>query len=322
MKRKECRFSVVIPAYNAAKWLEETLGSWVRQTVDDFEVIVVDDGSQDETVAIAHAFESRLNLRVIQERRSGAPAHPRNVGSKAARGELIVPCDADDLAAPDRLERTYFAWEMAGQRACLIFSDFAVIDAHGNNLKNRGLAEYSALRLADTQFLDVGVTLLPASAAFDALLAGDFHRPCATAFPKTVFERVGGYDESLLNGQDFDLAVRIAREYPFIWLHRVLSYYRSTTRSISSRSPIELVPSRVAVLQRLLGYSLTRKQEHTVRDWIAANYEMLGYDYGNQGRVWQSIRAYWEAFLQRPATCQPRGVAVSLAKAVLGRRVA
>jgi glycosyltransferase involved in cell wall biosynthesis len=317
MSRIECFFSVVIPAYNAARWLGQTLESWVRQTVSDFEVIVVDDGSEDETVAVAQTFESRLNLRVIRERRSGAPAYPCNVGCRAARGELIVPCDADDLAAPDRLEWTRLAWNMFGRRDCLIFSDFAVIDAQGNTLRDSGLAEFSVLGQATTEMLGNGIALLSAEAAFDALLVGAFIRPCAFAIPRRLIEKVGGYDESLRNGQDFDLSVRTAREYPFVWVQRILGLYRLVPGNIGSRSATELAPSRLAVLQRLLAMPLTRVQEHRVRDWIAGNYETLGYEYGNQGKLRQSLNAYWQAFLQRPAPGQVRGMAASFAKALI-----
>ena len=127
MTRPPPAVSVVIPAYNAARWLGLTLESFTRQTTRDFEVIVVDDGSQDGTAEIAESFAGRLDITVIRGERSGAPARPSNTGTRAARGELIVPCDADDMATPDRIEWMQRAWEAVGRRDCLLFSDFAEV---------------------------------------------------------------------------------------------------------------------------------------------------------------------------------------------------
>ena len=314
------QFSVVIPAYNAAQWLGQTLESWARQTVRDFEVIVVDDGSDDATVAVAEAFHDRLNIQVIRERRSGAPARPCNVGIRAAQGEIIVHCDADDLATPDRLEWIRHAWEKAGRRDCLIISDFAEVDAQGGLLRKSVLADYSALQDANLEPLGNDVVLIQPDAAFTALLEGSFIRPCSAATPKRVLEKIGGFNEALRNGQDFELYVRITREYPLVWSQRVLASYRIAPGSISFRSAIQLAPGRLAIFYPLLDLPLTRAQTATVRRSIADNYESLGYEYGNRGDVRQSLYAYYRAFTQRPSLDQLRGIAVSVAKFLLRRQ--
>lgn len=188
-------FSVVIPAYNAAQWLRQTFESWVRQTVREFEVIVVDDGSDDATVAVAEAFQHRPNIQVIRERHSGTPARPCNVGIRAEQGEIIVHCDSDDLAISDRLEWIQNAWENAGRRDCLIISDFAEVDAHGSLLRNRVLADYSALQRANIEPLGDDVVLLQPDAAFTALLEGSFIRLCSAATPKGFLRKLGGQRE-------------------------------------------------------------------------------------------------------------------------------
>lgn len=316
MPVKTPQFSVVIPAYNAARWLGETLQSWACQTVREFEVIVVDDGSQDATIAVARAFQPQLNLRIIDEPHSGAPAHPCNVGILAAQGELIVQCDADDMAMPDRLEAIQYAWDAAGRRDCLIFSDFSHIDASGSGLRTGLLADYSALERVQLERLRDDVGLLSLDSGFSALLEGSFIRPCSAAFPKRVFAHVGGFNEALRNGQDFDLYVRIARKYPLVWLNRILGLYRIVPDSISARSAIELAPSRLMVFSRLLGLPLTPRQAGVVRRWLAANYETLGYEYGNRGEVRRSLEAYCQAFVHRPALGQFKGMAASVAKAL------
>lgn len=313
-------FSVVIPAYNAAQWLGQTLESWSRQTVRDFEVIVVDDGSEDATVSVAEAFQGRFNIQILRERHSGAPARPCNAGIRAAKGDLIVHCDADDLASPDRLEGIQHAWEIANRCECLIFSDFSEVDAQGNMLRRNVLADYSALQCAPVEPLSDGVVLLKPDAAFTALLEGSFIRPCAAATSKKILEKIGGFNEKLRNGQDYDLYVRITREYPLVWSPRVLASYRIAPGSISFRSAIQLAPSKLAIFHRLLDLPLTRTQTAAVKRSIALNYESLGYEHGNRGDVLQSLYAYYRAFMQRPSLHLFRGIAASVGKFLLGRR--
>jgi glycosyltransferase involved in cell wall biosynthesis len=313
-------FSVVIPAYNAARWLEQTLASWACQTVRNFEVIVVDDGSEDDTVALARTFEERLPLRVISEPHSGAPAHPCNVGARAAQGDLIVQCDADDLAAPDRLAGIEYAWRKAGRADCLIISDFCEVDADNRVLRSHVLADYCALQRARAEPLADDVALLSPDAAFTALLEAAFIRPCSAAMSKTAFERAGGFNEALRNAQDYDLYARLLQKYPLVWVRRILGLYRIRADSISSRSAIDLAPSRLAVFRSLLNLPLTPTQYASVRRWLAANYETLGYAYGDCGELRQSLVAYCQAFRQRPALLHIRGMAASVAKRLIRAR--
>lgn len=95
------RVSIVVPAYNAAETLAETLASLLAQTFQDFELLVIDDGSSDRTPAIARSFGDR-RLRLIQQPNRGL-AGARNSGIHHARGEYIGFCDADDLWRPEKL---------------------------------------------------------------------------------------------------------------------------------------------------------------------------------------------------------------------------
>ena len=92
--------SVVIPAYNAAEFLPDSLASVFRQTYQPQEVLIVDDGSEDETSRVAQALEKRV--RYLRKPRGG-PASARNLGIRAAQGEWIAFLDADDIWLPDML---------------------------------------------------------------------------------------------------------------------------------------------------------------------------------------------------------------------------
>lgn len=99
--------SVIVPAYNAEKWLADCCRSVFDQTLSDWELILVDDGSTDDTLSIAQKLAvGRPNVRVLHTTNGGV-CHARNTGLDAARGEYVTFLDADDLLMPDGLERLY-----------------------------------------------------------------------------------------------------------------------------------------------------------------------------------------------------------------------
>ncbi|MGX9355810.1 glycosyltransferase family 2 protein [Roseobacteraceae bacterium S113] len=95
--------SIIVPAFNVADTLSETLTSLSHQTVRDFEIIVVNDGSTDATLQVAHGFEGRGNIRVLSQANRGL-AGARNTGIAAARGDFVGFCDADDHWTPSKLQ--------------------------------------------------------------------------------------------------------------------------------------------------------------------------------------------------------------------------
>jgi glycosyltransferase involved in cell wall biosynthesis len=95
--------SILIPAYNAGRWVGQTLSSAVAQTWPNTEVVLVDDGSKDDTLAIARRFESS-KVKVLSQPNSGASA-ARNLAFRESQGEFIQWLDADDLLAPDKIAR-------------------------------------------------------------------------------------------------------------------------------------------------------------------------------------------------------------------------
>jgi glycosyltransferase involved in cell wall biosynthesis len=95
--------SILVPAYNAAPYIAETLDSALAQTWQNIEIVVVDDGSRDDTLAIAKTYESK-RVKVISQENKGAST-ARNRALKAAQGDFIQYLDADDLLAPDKIER-------------------------------------------------------------------------------------------------------------------------------------------------------------------------------------------------------------------------
>jgi glycosyltransferase involved in cell wall biosynthesis len=120
--------SVVIPAFNAVKTLENTLRSAAAQTHAELEILIIDDGSSDDTAAIATAFCAQdRRARLISQANAGV-AVARNSGIAAARGEWLAPLDADDLWHPTKIERQLDAALNAAEVPGLVYCWFHLID--------------------------------------------------------------------------------------------------------------------------------------------------------------------------------------------------
>lgn len=142
--------TVVIPAYNAANYIVATVESVLRQSYSDFEVLVVNDCSTDKTAEIIEGFAAAdgrvrlINLAVNK----GAPAGPRNIGVKEARGKWIAFLDADDIWHPAKLERQMALIEKTGARFCSTrMIDF--MDAEDLRLQDAGPEDYEWISFVD-----------------------------------------------------------------------------------------------------------------------------------------------------------------------------
>jgi glycosyltransferase involved in cell wall biosynthesis len=213
--------SVIIPAYNAAATLDETLRSVRSQTHRDLEIIVVDDGSRDETAAIARRHAARdARLRLISQRNAGVAA-ARNHGIAASGGALIAPVDADDLWAPDKIEKQLAALQAGGDRVALVYTWQALIDAESRITGN-------AYRPSESG--DVLRRMLRGN------LVGNGSSPLMR---KSAVLEVGGYDARLraLKAQgceDIQLYFRIAERHHFALVPEFLTGYRQTPSNMSS----------------------------------------------------------------------------------------
>lgn len=250
--------SVVVPAYNAAATLAETLDSVLAQTYQNIEVLVVDDGSTDATAAIALAYAQRDARVRLLEKANGGVASARNLGLAAARGEYVAPVDADDLWHPTKLAKQMAVMQAGGPELGVVYTLFRAIDRSGRVLwtQPRFQSEGSVLaRHVFTNFVSNGSSLLLRK---DAALA------------------VGGYDTTLREAaaqgcEDYLLQLRIATRYRFGCVPEYLVGYRQLPGSMSSdtwqmRRSHQLMLAKIKALCPALPNRLLR--------WSLANYDI------------------------------------------------
>jgi glycosyltransferase involved in cell wall biosynthesis len=236
--------SVVIPAYNAALYIAETLASVHRQSLGVDEIIVVDDGSTDDTVAIA-----RLNGAHVIEQKNQGVSVARNHGMHYAHNEWIAFLDADDVWESDKLERQWSALEAMPQ-AAFAFCDFSQFD--DSRIRNA-----SVLHEVHRHFECVGRTPLGNDAySCDpptlraALMVQNVVQPSALLVRRDVALEIGGFDERLLACQDYDFIMRLTRDHVGSYVDLPLVGYRrhpeATTSNIrKSREGLANVALRV-----------------------------------------------------------------------------
>jgi GT2 family glycosyltransferase len=196
--------SVVIPSHNRARLLERTLRSILAQHVADLEVVVVDDGSHDDTAAVAIAADRRV--RVVRNPEPAGVSAARNRGIAAARGDWVAFCDDDDLWSPDKLTRQLTAADEAG-------TDW--VYAGDVNVDER-LHILSGGPPPDPEAVMAG---LPRS---NPLASGGSN----VVVRSKVLAAVGGFDPTLRRTEDWDLWIRIARRGPPAWVCEPLVAYR------------------------------------------------------------------------------------------------
>ncbi|HEV7239710.1 MAG TPA: glycosyltransferase family A protein [Thermoanaerobaculia bacterium] len=197
--------SIIIPTYNHARFLRAALESALRQTRPALEVIVVDDGSTDETPEILAQFDDRICVRRQENR---GPAAARNTGISAAHGDFLLFLDSDDVLLPACVELQLARFE-AEPSLGLVYSDGEFLDVEGTLVRvaDQGLQG----RVARELLLLEGPVI---SAAGSGIMV-----------PRRVAEEVGGFDDRLLASEDWDFCYRIASRYPVGRVARTLLHY-------------------------------------------------------------------------------------------------
>ena len=191
--------AVVIPAYNAEETLAETLESVLAQTHTALDVVVVDDGSTDDTRQIAETFAQRDPRVRVLSRPNGGVARARNTGIAATTAEFVAPVDADDLWHPKKIARQLAVMRAGGPELGFVYTPFRNIDKQSRVIGNSGIGPFHGwvyLRLILLNFVGNGSSLL---------------------IRRVVLEDVGGYDltlheQGLQGAEDWLIQLLIARD--------------------------------------------------------------------------------------------------------------
>jgi len=197
------KISVIIPAYNAARWIAKAIDSAASQTLAPCEIIVVDDGSTDDTPLILSRYGDAI--RAIRQENAGVSA-ARNAGMRQAAGDWLAFLDADDIWLPEKLARVMAHAAQAPQIA-LFSHDVFVIDEMGNIIgiyRFEPISGYIARKLVMKNWIITSTAVMRADAARES----------------------GWYHTNIKRGEDWHYWIRVASKYPIAHIHEPMAMYR------------------------------------------------------------------------------------------------
>ncbi|MBK8600021.1 MAG: glycosyltransferase family 2 protein [Flavobacterium sp.] len=210
-------FSVIIPVYNKENFIESTLKSVLNQSFSDFELILVNDGSTDQSESKIKKFSDE-RIKYFSKENGGASS-ARNFGITKATANFITFIDADDFWYPNFLE------EMAS--AIGRFPNHRIFSAaiEVETQKVVFPAQYSIEKSGDLEIVNY----------FDASMKTTVICTSCAAFHRSVFEKVGNFDTAIKSGQDTDMWIRMGLEYPVVFSWKILARYVYDPKSLSKK---------------------------------------------------------------------------------------
>ncbi|MBF6640095.1 glycosyltransferase family 2 protein [Flavobacterium sp. J49] len=208
-------FSIVIPVFNKEKFVANTLKSVLSQTLTDYEIIIVNDGSTDNSEAIINSFSDDRIRYFLKENEGVAVA--RNFGIDKANGAFVCFLDADDFWHPDFLKTMHgYIQKFPEQK---VFACAIEIETQNKTFP----ANYSIAKKGDFEIVDF----------FDASQKECVLWTSSVVIHKSVFEVVGNFDTKIKKGEDTELWIRIGLQYPIVFIWRILARYVYDQSSVS-----------------------------------------------------------------------------------------
>jgi glycosyltransferase involved in cell wall biosynthesis len=288
--------SVVTATYNTAPYLEQAIASILAQDYPAWELIIVDDGSTDDTGAILDRYANDPRITVIRQPNRGQAA-AKNRGIAAAQGRYVGFCDADDAWLPDKLTRQVPCFDAAG-RIGVVYGESLWIDAQGRPLPAIPMRRHSGRVTAE-------------------LLVDNFVPFPTALIRRDVLQEAGGFDETLSMAIDNDLWLRISIRHEFLHLPVPLAYYRIWPGQMSHRTGERLDNFFRIFANFLRDHPGCVARSDLRRAW-AHTYVTRGRWHAREGRALAAWRDYLTALGHRP---HDRRLWKQMAKLLLARFV-
>lgn len=240
--------SVIIPSYNTGRYLAEAIQSVLDQTYQDFEIIIVDDGSTDDTGEVVRQFDDSRVHYIWQANKGLAGA--RNTGLRASKGELVAFLDADDTCLPDKLESEVEVM-LGSPGIAMVVNGWIFVDPEGSPLDTvQPWQEHPAD--PDLAYWLLGLPFV----VHGAMLRPD------------KLDQIGYFDETLKASEDWDLFIRLAASgSDIVWGHRIVCTYRIHQQNMT-RSGRRLL-DKIRVLDKY--YAVTTNMDDQIRATAYAN---------------------------------------------------
>jgi glycosyltransferase involved in cell wall biosynthesis len=280
--------SVIIAAYNATNYIEESINSILGQTISDFELILIDDGSTDNTLAVIEKY-AQIDARiVVVSQKNAGPASARNVGISMAKSQWIAILDADDIALPERLEQQ-LEFVTANPDTVLLGTGCIEIDENGGFLKTHRYP-------TNHGFL---IRHLERQQAFPP------HSSCL--YHTETVRRLGGFNKNFIQSEDADLWLCLSEVGHIACLPQPMVKLRKHSAGISNHNQgktqrVMGMAARACHFLRLKGLA-DPSQEDTEAwkrfvDWLVERLE--NEQYFERHSYWNNFKTEWRTDSDSP----------------------
>lgn len=240
-------FSVIIPLYNKENFIENTINSVLNQSFIDFELIIINDGSTDNSEAKIMQFKDARIRYYVKENEGVSIA--RNLGITTAQAEYITFIDADDYWYPNFLQEMFDTINRFSEQK--VFSAAKEIETK----KNIFPAQYSIKKKADCQIVNY----------FDASHKESIIWTSSAVFHKSVFKEAGVFDTEIKIGEDTDLWIRIGLKYPVVFNWTILARYIFDKQSVSRNHHY------IFEEKSFLKYAIEEKENKSLKKFLDLN---------------------------------------------------
>jgi len=251
--------SIVLPTYNRAQIIMSSIESVLNQTYEKFELIIVDDGSTDDTQDIIAEIKDE-RIRYLKQEENHGQASARNIGIKAAKYSLIAFQDSDDWWHPRKLELQVEAMRFANEQTGMVYHKIRYQTGGGNEIIIPNEA-----RLSENKSGNI----------YKELLRSNLIGMPTLLLKKESIDKIGNFDESMRSLEDYDLVLRIAKDYDAVFLDEVLLEAGVTKGSVSANSVQHILASCTLIQKYKDDYIKTGTLNHRLEK-ILRDAELIG----------------------------------------------
>lgn len=262
------KVSILIPCYNSENFVAETLSCCLKQTYENVEVVLVDDGSKDKSYDIAKTFESE-KIRVFKQPNLGA-CRARNFAFEKSSGDYIIYLDADDIINPEFVEEHIRSAENVSSRSI----SFGVWDRFRQHIDESLFPMLGIYKDYDSAF----------QLLLDMWVSGDMLACTCYMTPRALVAESGGWDETVLKNQDGEFFARVLMlADKAIFVRKARMYYRTGDYlTVSKASSEKKVASMLDTFVSYKNHALVREDSKRVREALSTNFTLFIYLHGNQ----------------------------------------
>ena len=238
--------SVIVPSYNHEKYIEECIESIVNQTYSNFEIIVIDDGSKDNSVIILKNLQLKYKFKLIVQENQGISGALNRGIKESFKAKYITFCASDDYWAPQKLEsqvrfmerNKFYPMCYGKMHRVTETSEIIPVSERTQNMYKGGFI-------------------------FEDLFQFKFHPPVTYLFRKEIFDELGDYNEKIV-AEDFYMNLKIAVKYPIGFINEYLAYYRQTNMSAKIPQFEKISDSHLLAIEDYKWHPLYEKSKRIV----------------------------------------------------------